>query len=207
MPQQIEFQPFHYRSDDGLTLHGRVYGHGNGGQPPVVCLAGLSRNSRDFHRFALMLAEEGRKVVTFDYRGRGLSDRDPDPANYNPGREAQDVLQGLSHLGIAAADFIGTSRGGLILHFLPAMAPDLVRSVVLNDIGPVIENEGLRRIRDYLSVRASPRPSFRFSHSSSRTNSGCLARKSKYARTISAVSASMSCECASVLISTASSER
>lgn len=157
MPQQTQFQPFNFQSDDGLMLYGRVYGDTNGSQPPVVCLAGLSRNSRDFHRFALMLAGQGRKVVTFDYRGRGLSSRDPDPANYNLGREAQDVLQGLSHLGIAAADFIGTSRGGLILHFLPAMAPGLVRSAVLNDVGPVIENEGLRRIRDYLSVRAEPR--------------------------------------------------
>lgn len=154
--QQDSFKPFHFTAGDGLRLHGRIYG-GDGPSPPVVCLAGLSRNSRDFHEFAERLAERGRRVVAFDYRGRGLSAWDANPANYNLLREAQDVLDGLACLGIETADFIGTSRGGLILHFLPAMAPGLVRSAVLNDVGPVIEAEGLRHIRDYLSARPEPR--------------------------------------------------
>jgi pimeloyl-ACP methyl ester carboxylesterase len=157
MPVTSDFQPFHVAADDGIALHGRVYGRSNGGPPPVVCLAGLSRNGRDFHQLAGMLAARGRRVVTLDYRGRGLSAWDPNPANYNLIREAQDALQALAHLGITEADFVGTSRGGLILHVLPAMAPGLVRSIVLNDVGPVLEIEGLRRIKDYLSARPEPR--------------------------------------------------
>lgn len=157
MPQTSHFQPFHFTADDGIRLYGRVYGETNTGSPPVVCLAGLSRNSRDFHQLAIMLAARRRKVITLDYRGRGLSAWDPNPANYNLIREAQDVLQALAHQGITEADFIGTSRGGLILHFLPAMAPGLVRSLVFNDVGPVLEIEGLRRIKDYLSVRPEPK--------------------------------------------------
>lgn len=150
------FQPFRFAADDGIELHGRIYGDRHGGPRPIVYLAGLSRNGRDFHRIATLLAKRGRGVVTLDYRGRGLSAWDPDPAHYNLLREAQDVLQATSHLGIEEADFIGTSRGGLILHLLPAMAPELVRSAVLNDVGPVLEAEGLRRIRDYLSARPEP---------------------------------------------------
>jgi pimeloyl-ACP methyl ester carboxylesterase len=150
------FTEFHFTADDGIALHGRVYGENNRSRP-VICLAGLSRNSRDFHGIAGMLTEAGRQVVTLDYRGRGLSAWDPNPANYNLLREAQDVLQAAAHLGIGEADFIGTSRGGLILHFLPAMAPGLVRSVVLNDVGPVLEIEGLRKIKDYLSARPEPK--------------------------------------------------
>lgn len=157
MPQRSDFQPFHFTADDGIGLYGRVYGETGTGSPPVVCLAGLSRNGRDFHQLASMLAARGRKVITLDYRGRGLSAWDPNPANYNLIREAQDVLQALAHLAIAEADFIGTSRGGLILHVLPAMAPGLARSIVLNDVGPVLEIEGLRRIKDYLSARPEPR--------------------------------------------------
>lgn len=157
MDQTSNFQPFHFTADDGLGLYGRVYGETNAGSPPVACLAGLSRNSRDFHQLASMLAAQGRKVITLDYRGRGLSAWDPNPANYNLIREAQDALQAMAHLGITEADFIGTSRGGLILHFLPAMAPGLVRSIVLNDVGPVLEIEGLRRIKDYLSARSEPK--------------------------------------------------
>lgn len=157
MQRKDDFEPFQFAADDGIKLHGRIYGGRGGGSRPVVCLAGLSRNSRDFHPLAGLLAARGREVVTLDYRGRGLSAWDPNPGNYNLLREAQDVLQALAHLGIGEADFIGTSRGGLVLHFLPAMAPDLVRSAVLNDVGPVIEIEGLRRIRDYLAARPEPK--------------------------------------------------
>lgn len=150
------FTDYQFTADDGIALHGRIYGT-NSASPPVFCLAGLSRNSRDFHGLASMLAQSGRKVVTLDYRGRGLSAWDPNPANYNLLREAQDVVQAAAHLGIRTADFIGTSRGGLILHFLPVMAPGLVRSVVLNDVGPVLELAGLAKIRDYLSARPEPR--------------------------------------------------
>lgn len=157
MRKEDEFQPFHFTADDGILLYGRIYGAANGGSRPVICLAGLSRNSRDFHRIAGLLAKRGRRVVSLDYRGRGLSSWDPNPANYNLLREAQDVLGAAAHLGIVEADFIGTSRGGLILHFLPAIAPGLVRSAILNDVGPVIETEGLRRIRDYLAAWPEPR--------------------------------------------------
>lgn len=157
MRQSEILQSFHFASDDGIDLHGRIHDGGAADRRPVVCLAGLSRNSRDFDQIARILAATGRRVIALDYRGRGLSAWDPNPANYNLLREAQDVLQAMAHLDIAEADFIGTSRGGLILHFLPSMAPGLVRSLVLNDVGPVIDVEGLRQIRDYLSVRQEPR--------------------------------------------------
>jgi pimeloyl-ACP methyl ester carboxylesterase len=116
----------------------------------------LTRNSRDFHRFAQRLTAEGRRVVTLDYRGRGQSDRDANTANYNIVREAQDVVLVLEALGIEKAMFVGTSRGGLILHILAGMAAaGRIAAIVLNDIGPVIEADGLMRIRDYLSLRGT----------------------------------------------------
>lgn len=155
--QQNSFTPLHFTSDDGLALYGRDYGSGNSERLPIVCLAGLSRNSRDFHQLAMWLALQGRRVITTDYRGRGLSAWDPNPANYNIGREAQDVVAALRTLGISRAIFIGTSRGGLILHILPAIAPDMIAACVLNDVGPVIEAAGLRLIRDYLVARPEPK--------------------------------------------------
>jgi len=150
-----DFSTFHTQTDDGLTLYGRDYPptSADNGKLPIVCLPGLTRNSRDFHPFARKLAAEGRRVVTLDYRGRGQSDRDPNPANYNIVREAQDVVLALDAQGIDKAMFVGTSRGGLILHILGSMAAGRIAAIVLNDIGPVIEAEGLMRIRDYLSIR------------------------------------------------------
>lgn len=98
-----------------------------------------------------------RRVITLDYRGRGLSDWDANKANYNPGVETRDVISACQHLAVERAIFIGTSRGGLILHLLAEMRPDLLAAVILNDIGPKIEPSGLKRIRDYLNSAAPPR--------------------------------------------------
>jgi len=154
------FSDFFYPSADGLKLHARIYGEANTDAWPVVCLPGLTRNARDFHELALYLSsnvERPRKVVAFDYRGRGHSDHDPDIGHYNVGVEAGDVLAGLSALGIAQAAFIGTSRGGLIIHVLGALKPEVLKAIVLNDIGPVIEVGGLAHIRSYLDRAPKPK--------------------------------------------------
>lgn len=154
------FSDFFYPSADGLKLHARIYGDATAKGWPVVCLPGLTRNARDFHELALHLsskAERPRKVIAFDYRGRGQSDHDPDIGRYNVGVEAGDVLAGLSALGIERAAFIGTSRGGLIIHVLGALKPAMLKAIVLNDIGPVIEVEGLAHIRSYLDRAPDPK--------------------------------------------------
>lgn len=149
------FKTINYLSDDGLRLYGRDYDAGQRHPVPIVCLAGLTRNSRDFEPIAIRLMNDGHRVITLDYRGRGLSDWDENKANYTIGREAQDVVAALDHLGIKRALFIGTSRGGLILHVMAATALERIAGIVFNDIGPVIEPDGLRRIRDYLSSRSA----------------------------------------------------
>ncbi|MBZ9844347.1 alpha/beta fold hydrolase [Mesorhizobium sp. CA5] len=154
------FSDFFYAAPDGLKLHARIYGEANAGSWPVVCLPGLTRNARDFHELALYLSTKAarpRKVVAFDYRGRGQSDRDPDISHYNVGVEAGDVLAGLSALGIEQATFVGTSRGGLIIHVLGALKPAVLKAIVLNDIGPVIEAAGLAHIRSYLDRAPKPK--------------------------------------------------
>ncbi|WP_411035035.1 alpha/beta fold hydrolase [Shinella sp. BYT-45] len=150
-----------FPAPDGPQLHARDYGPASGGEGrlPLVCLPGLSRNARDFHRFALFVSKDPvspRRVVALDYRGRGLSAYDDDPANYNLSIECRDVIAVCQALGIARGLFVGTSRGGLILHVMAAVQPDLVAGAVLNDIGPEIEAEGLKEIRDYLAARSRP---------------------------------------------------
>ncbi|MCL6707471.1 alpha/beta hydrolase [Pseudomonas sp. R2.Fl] len=144
---------------DGLTLRGRIYGPENAADT-VVCLAGLTRNGRDFHQLADILCGDPVKpwrVVTIDSRGRGLSDRDPDKGRYTIPVEANDILAVCDSLGIERAGFIGTSRGGLLLHLIAGLRPALPAGVILNDIGPVIEPEGLRQIQAYLG-RKRPQP-------------------------------------------------
>ena len=124
--------------------------------PTVVCLAGLTRNSRDFNGLALYLARQGYRIITIDSRGRGQSEYAREAAEYTIVTEAEDGLSCLAALGIAKAAFIGTSRGGLILHLLTGMRPAALKAVILNDIGPEIELDGLMLIRRYLQNTPSP---------------------------------------------------
>jgi pimeloyl-ACP methyl ester carboxylesterase len=139
-----------FTSDDGLSLHARDYaGAGGPARLPVICIHGLTRNASDFDELAPRIAALGRRVLAPDVRGRGDSQRDPNPDNYAPGVYAGDVARLAADLGIARAVFIGTSMGGLITMTLAAKRLDLVAAAVLNDIGPVISEKGLARIAGY----------------------------------------------------------
>jgi len=154
------WESFWCRSQDGLRLHNRLYGPQTSTQLPVVCLPGLARSSADFHELAQALAahrSRPRLVLAMDYRGRGLSDRDRDPDNYDIRVELQDVQDVMTAAGIHAALFVGTSRGGIIAMGLSALRPAAIRGVVLNDIGGVIEGKGLARIKSYIGKMPRPR--------------------------------------------------
>ena len=163
-PQRYESLYFVQRN--GLKLHARIYPalHADPGSArdparPLVCLPGLTRNSRDFHELALALSrgERARIVYALDYRGRGLSDNDTDWRNYTVPAEMHDVFDFLVARGLEQAAILGTSRGGLIAMLLAAAQPAIMGPVILNDIGPVIEREGLTRISSNVGRTPLPR--------------------------------------------------
>jgi pimeloyl-ACP methyl ester carboxylesterase len=140
---------------DGLRLHARDYAGASGpARAPVVCLHGLTRNARDFEDLAPRIAAQGRRVLALDVRGRGQSAWDPQPMRYVPAIYAGDVLALLDALGIARAVFIGTSMGGLITMVLAALRPQAVAAAVLNDVGPELAPEGVKRIAAFAGVTA-----------------------------------------------------
>ncbi len=152
------FEEIYFTSRDGLLLHARHYPARGAGRP-VLCLAGLTRNARDFHDIASALSRDSlhpRAVLALDSRGRGLSEHDPDWRNYTPLVELQDVLDLLFVSGWRDAAVIGTSRGGLLAMLLVAAQPTAAGAVVLNDIGPVIERDGLARIAGYVGRAPLP---------------------------------------------------
>jgi pimeloyl-ACP methyl ester carboxylesterase len=137
-----------FDSPDGLRLFSRVYEAPSAGAPVVLCLHGLMRNSRDFEDLAPHLAARYRVIVP-DVRGRGLSVRDPNFNNYQIPVYLNDLLRLFTGLGIERVSIIGTSMGGLMAMVLAVMQPQLVSRIVLNDVGPEIDREGLERIRGY----------------------------------------------------------
>ncbi|MGE5563549.1 MAG: alpha/beta fold hydrolase [Bacillota bacterium] len=133
---------------DGLRLHYRDY-PGTAGKPPLLCLHGLTRNSRDFAELAERYSPRW-PVIALDFRGRGQSDYDPLPSRYNPLTYASDVIQLLDQLMIERAVFVGTSLGGLVTMTMAAMAPQRIAASILNDVGPELTGAGLDRIRSYV---------------------------------------------------------
>ena len=133
-----------FTTSDGLSLYYDDRGEGL----PLLCLSGLTRDSRDFEYVMPHLT--GCRVIRLDYRGRGKSDFAEDALSYTIPREAQDVLELLAHLGLARVAVLGTSRGGLVAMALAMGAPDALIGVALNDIGPAIAPAGLEVIMGYL---------------------------------------------------------
>jgi pimeloyl-ACP methyl ester carboxylesterase len=147
------------RTQDGLRLHVREHGNRRALAVPVVCLPGLTRTTADFDILAPTLAygDPERLVIAIDSRGRGQSEYDVNPQNYNLAVELADVVTVLSTLEIERAIFVGSSRGGILTMLLAAQHPDKIAGAVLNDIGPVIEPTGLARIKGYVGKLPQPR--------------------------------------------------
>lgn len=151
------------RVRDGLRLAYRRYEPAasapRGLGRAVVCLPGLTRNSRDFHVLATALSQDKqrpRRVVSIDARGRGLSEPDPDWKNYTIPIEAQDLVDVYTALGLHGSAIVATSRGGLQTMVLGGLQPTALGPVVLNDIGPILERDGLSRIAGYVGKGSVP---------------------------------------------------
>jgi len=133
---------------DGLRLHYRDFA-GAADKPPLLCLHGLTRNARSFDNLAARIAPR-RRVIALDFRGRGLSDYDPQPERYTPLIYSGDVLHLLDELAIGEAVFLGTSLGGLVTMAIAAMAPERIKAGILNDVGPDVAPGGVDRILTYV---------------------------------------------------------
>ncbi len=140
---------------DGLQLYVRDYQASAAGKRPVLCLSGLTRNSQDFDHIADVLHSMGHRVVTLDYRGRGHSDYDDDWSNYGPPTYISDVFQVCAALGLHGCIFLGTSLGGLLSMAMCVVSPGLVHSLILNDVGPDLDEDGIEKIIAYTGDNSS----------------------------------------------------
>ena len=141
-------------SPDGLRLHYRDYAGGEDGRPPLLCLPGLTRNARDFEPLAGRLAGEWRLICP-DLRGRAESAYAKDAMTYVPLTYFQDIGRLLADLAIPRFVAIGTSLGGIITMLIAATHKEWLAGALLNDVGPVLDEGGLARIRSYVGVGQS----------------------------------------------------
>lgn len=142
-------EDFYFSSGDGLRLYCRVFEPTVGSGTAVLCLPGLTRNSRDFAALAAHLQQRGHRVLTPDLRGRGRSAYDPDWRHYQPATYADDLWALLAAQNLNRCAIIGTSLGALLAMLMAAQRPAMIEGIVLNDAGPEIERAGLERIMRY----------------------------------------------------------
>jgi pimeloyl-ACP methyl ester carboxylesterase len=145
-----------WSSHDGLKLYARVYPGPDSSARAVLCLHGLTRNSRDFEDLAPHLQRRYRVIVP-DVRGRGLSARDPNPQNYQPAIYLQDIVTLIDTVAAQRVAVIGTSMGGLLAMMMAVGHRDRVSGVVLNDMGPEVDPTGLERIKAYAGRLPPPK--------------------------------------------------
>lgn len=150
-------QNFTWQSADGLQLYGRNWitdGTDDDTRIPVICLPGLSRNSKDFNDIARYLHTQNHHVVALDYRGRGKSDWDTDWRNYALPIEENDITLAIEKLGLKRFAVLGTSRGGLHALVMAGRYPaEQMAGVIFNDVGPHIEMRAIHRIAATLGHR------------------------------------------------------
>ena len=90
------------------------------------------------------LTEAGRRVIAFDNRGHGQSDKLYEPTDYATPLMAEDARRLLDYIGIERADVMGYSMGARISAFLALAHGKRVRSAILGGLGHhLVEGVGL----------------------------------------------------------------
>ena len=120
----------------------------------IICVHGLTRNSRDFDYLAKVMSQDYRLVCP-DIVGRGKSSWLPHGQGYGFPQYCSDMTALLARLDVMQVDWIGTSMGGLIGMILAAQANSPIRRLVMNDVGPMVPQAGTQRIMNYVSQRVT----------------------------------------------------
>lgn len=142
-----------------LTAHGfhRVvyYEWGERDNPNVVvCVHALGRNGRDFDVLGEALSATHR-VLAPDMPGRGASEWLRDPMDYVAPTYLTTLTALIAASGADEIAWVGTSMGALLGIVAAATPGTPVRTLVVNDAGPIVEAAALARIRDYFGADRS----------------------------------------------------
>ncbi len=121
----------------------------------AVCVHGLTRQGRDFDPLAVALAQRGYRVLCPDLAGRGRSDWLRDPGDYDLPQYVRDMVVLLGRVGAEKAgaekvDWVGSSLGGLIGMEMASRPGNMIRRLVINDVGPFLPSEALSRLGRYV---------------------------------------------------------
>lgn len=121
------------------------------GKETLVCIHSLITNSGDFAYLGEYI-DKNYRVIAIDMPGRGDSDWFDDPDLYYYETYIPNVLALFESLNIQKTHFLGASMGGIIGMLLASKYPDLIESLILNDIGPELPGKALAKVRKYIGM-------------------------------------------------------
>ncbi len=151
MPVNHQGDTFYVQCIAGDSTHRMAYhAWGDPSNPRVLlCIHGLTRRGSDFKTLAESMCND-YYVVCPDVVGRGDSDRLSNPMQYAVPQYVSDIAQLVKTLGVSQVDWFGTSMGGLIGMVYAAMPNSPIRKMMINDVGPKIEPEAIKRLGSYV---------------------------------------------------------
>jgi pimeloyl-ACP methyl ester carboxylesterase len=135
----------HFSSDGVDIAFIDVAPQGRDLNEPILLIHGFASNHRINWinpRWVETLTQAGRRVVAFDNRGHGQSEKLHAPADYHADLMTKDAANLLAHLGVESADVMGYSMGARIASFLALAEPSRVRSLVLGGLGDRLVRDG-----------------------------------------------------------------
>ena len=143
-------ETFYVDCSSGDEKHRMAYhAWGNPSNKVLLCVHGLTRRGSDFKTLAQAMCKD-YYVVCPDVVGRGDSDRLSNPMLYAVPQYVSDMAALVKKLGVTQVDWFGTSMGGLIGMVYAAMPNSPIRRMLINDVGPRIEPEAIKRLGSYV---------------------------------------------------------
>jgi len=151
LPVNHQGDTFYVPCSNGDSTHRMAYhAWGDPRNPKVLlCVHGLTRRGSDFKTLAEAMCKD-YYVVCPDVVGRGDSDRLSNPMQYAVPQYVADIAQLVKTLGVSQVDWFGTSMGGLIGMVYAAMPNSPIHKMLINDVGPKIEAEAIKRLGSYV---------------------------------------------------------
>ncbi|HEY1505280.1 MAG TPA: alpha/beta hydrolase [Stellaceae bacterium] len=119
--------------------------------PVLLCVHGLTRNSRDFDVLAQALSTHYR-VICPDMPGRGKSDWLNEAGDYGYPLYLADITTLIARLDVERVDWVGTSMGGIIGMLFAALPNAPLGKLVINDVGALVPKAGIERIAAYAGL-------------------------------------------------------
>lgn len=132
----------------GIRLHYLDWGAPYPDAPTIVFLHGGGINAHTYDLVCVQIRDRYR-CLSVDLRGHGDSEWSPE-IDYHPSTMALDIEGFVRELGLPRFVLVGMSMGGLTaLHFAPSRQ-EMLRALVIVDVGPEIRPVGADRIRQFM---------------------------------------------------------